>query len=201
VASPIQITRYDRLIRRATGVVGEGAIVTNVLPDVFPTVDLENTTIELKTLSGWLPGQMATSQAGVAAMINRSQVFNPAGSGKLVVVEDAFLATVAGGLVNFGLSITALTALTSNFWSRDTRSPTTTRLVAQARTQTGGSPPVASGRIVVEAGTSYHLTSRSGLAVLAPGTGFEFADSILNNTVRVSYLIRERVAEQSELSF
>ena len=201
MASPLQITRYDRLIRRATGIVGEGAIVTNVLPDVFPTVELEDTTIELKTLAGWLPVFGATSRAAAPALLSRAQLFNPAGSGKLLVVEDLYIQTTGSSLVNLGIGVTELTTLIVNTKPRDSRFGTAARGVSQTRTQDGGSPPVANGRIQTEANVSFRVHAHGGIAVLAPGTGFECTNQTANETIRTTWFARERVAEQSELNF
>ncbi len=66
--------------------VGEGAIVTNVLPDVFPTLELEDLPGELYKLAGWDIAVGAESLSPGA--INRATIGleNPVGSGKIAVL-------------------------------------------------------------------------------------------------------------------
>ena len=180
--------------------VGEGAIVSSVLPDVFPVVELEGTTIELATLSGWLPVFGATSRAAAAGLGSRAQLFNPAGSDRIVVIEDLYIETTGASLVNLGITVTELTTLVVNTKPRDTRFGTAARGVSQTRSQDGGAPPVANGRIHTEPLLSYHVHADRGIAVLAPGTGFECNNGTLNEIMRTSWFARERPAEPSELN-
>lgn len=197
----IQQNRYDQLVRRVANIVAGGSMVSDALSELFPTLDVETLNLELGLLSGWRFGFSSTVQTQLAANLNHSQIFNPADSGQLVVLERVDLFSATAQRVEFVLATAGLTNLTANEALRDTREGILAPPVAQIRNvqQVGGLPQF--GIATIEAGVTFTLNEKKGLFVLAPGTGVTFATTIVNSSLNTSYLWRERAAQPAELKF
>jgi len=197
----LQQNRYDKLLRRVGGLIGAKSMVNDALGELFPTIDVESLNAELGLLSGWRLGFGSTDQLASAGNTNHSQLFNPAGSGSLVVLERVDFRTPASAVVRYALATAGLTNFTANVALRDTREGVTVAPLAQLRDvqQPGG--VALFGSIVLQAGVTFTIEDKNGLFVLAPGTGLTFATTIQNINFTVNYLWRERVAEASELQF
>ncbi len=165
MTTPLQITRYDRLVRRAMGLVGEGAIVTGVLPDVFPVMELENERIELLALAQWTVGlEMVDFTSGVG-LRSRAQCFNPATSQKLVVVEQITFSTAVASEIRWGMATAAIATFQDFFTARDSRLGD---LTAEMRLEDGGAAAPAEGQIFLPIGGIFTLSPPGGVAVLFP---------------------------------
>jgi len=197
----IQQNRWDQLVRRVAGVVAGGSQVNDTLNELFPTIDVETLNAELGLLSGWRLAFGSTVQTQLAANLNHSQIFNPVGSGQIVVLERVDLFSATAQRIEFVLALTGLASFTSNPNLRDSRVGITTGPIAQLREvqQVGGLPQV--GIATIEAGVTFTINEKLGLFVLAPGTGVTFATTIVNSSFNISYLWRERVAQPAELNF
>ena len=197
----IQTARHDGLLRRLFSIKGGESLLPETLGDLFPTLDIESVPIELMRLSGWqmgLVGQTTTSAVGETLGL---QLFNPAGSGKVVIPTAIYIS--GGTSSTFFVGVTSVPLATAVVGrQRDTREGVTARTVATSRMGVDTVPPVGAGQIrFVANAASLEIIDRAGLAVLAPGTGFTLVSISTNVTYRSMWFYRERTAEPSELSF
>ncbi len=197
----LQQNRYDALLRRVGDLKGPGSKVNDVLEELFPTFDVENLPAELYVL-----GRIDLCMGGgfvnnVAAQAGRGQIFNPAGSGKVMTVTQAGISTTAAVIVRWGRRDTALTTHLQTQIFRDVRHPIVNLPTGQIRSQTSVALANANGQTHLLASTPFVLKDPNGLAVLTEGTGFEIGSALVNDDVTFYFYWRERVAEPSELNF
>lgn len=197
----LQQNRYDQLLRRVGGVVGPGSKVAEVLPELFPTLDVENVPGELLALMQTVLAFGSAEAPGAAAQFATVQIFNPVASGKLITVSSAVLTTLLLGGYRWAVVNTAAPTLVATAAPRDTRFPTTGDIVGQIRTDSTAVAVTRQGQMYMIANAAITLTDPNGLAILAPGTGLSFQNTDVNEAIRVTYYWRERVAQQSELNF
>lgn len=197
----LQQNRYDQLVRRVGNIVAPGSIVGDALNELFPMIDVESVKSELQLLTGTRLGFSSTIQNALAANLNHSQIFNPADSGMLVVLEQIDLLTETQQNIEYALATAGLTNFTANVAFRDTREGILNLPVAQIRDvqQVGGLPQF--GLVQGPVGVTITLKDKNGLFVLGPGTGVTFATTLVNTNLQCNYLWRERVAEPAELNF
>ena len=197
----VQQNRWDQTVRRASGSIGPGSRVAETLAELFPTFDVENLPLELMLLSGWTLGQGVANKPAVAGRFSKIQLFNPAQSGKLIVLTRLDLFSNSTSTVRYSLAETALTLDSGNVVARDTREGITGAGVGQMRTDDTAGGVAAFGEFITQANISFLFENLDGLFVLAPGTGITFSQSIVNKSLLGNFLWRERVALQSELQF
>ena len=197
----LQQNRYDRLLRRVGGLIGAKSMVNDVLGELFPMIDVENLNAELALLSGTRLGFSSSTQGAIVGSFNHSQLFNPANSNVLIVLERVDFQSNSTQIVFFQITPIALTNQTTNSVLRDTREGLTARMVGQVREVQQVAPLTRTGAIGVVADETFTLDDKRGLFVLGPGRGLTFATSTNNTSLVVNYLWRERVAEVSELNF
>lgn len=200
--SEIQQTRYDHLLRRVAGLIGPGSKVGDAITELLPTIDVENVPGELLALMGTRVALGHTTETGVAAVNQRSQLFNPEGSSTIITLTTLFVETANVQRIQFGLVDTALTTLSNVRAFRDSRLPLGPVTVGQIRTDTDAAiEPVGSFGFVAAVNESIAISDPNGVAVLSPGFGLQVTTATVNTNLIVGYLWRERPAEQSELSF
>jgi len=197
----LQQNRYDQLLRRVGGLIGAKSMVNDALTELFPMIDVENLNAELALPAGTRLAFGSISFVASAGDLNHAQLFNPAGSGSVVILERVDIRSSALQDVRYGLATAGLTNFTANQALRDTREGILTQPVAQVRDvqQVGGIAQF--GQIIVRGDITFTLREKRGLFVLGPGTGITFATTLANTTGSLTFLWRERVAEQSELNF
>jgi len=202
MSNEIQQNRYDQLIRRVTGSIGPGSKVAETITELFPMIDVENLPPELLVYAGWNAAFRSTAIGGVAGNENASQLFNPAGSGKIIVLTKVYVRSSVISVVNFTTSTTPLTSSNGFGVLRDFRatSGVPAAAVGNTRVQTGISI-AAGGTLFIRSDRTMELEDVNGLAILIPGTGWSIGTITQNTALTVSYFWRERVAEQSELNF
>ena len=197
----LQQNRYDRLIRRIGGLIGPGSMVNDALTELFPMIDVESLNAELAFLADWRLAFGSTLQSASAGDNSLSQIFNPADSGMIVVVERVDILTNTDQNIEYGLSAIPLTNFTANLAMRDTRPGILELPVTQLRdVQQVGSIATFGLLFALDLGT-FTIEDKKGLFVLAPGTGVTFSTTTVNTSFNVTYMWRERVAENSELNF
>lgn len=196
----LQTARYDQLIRRVGGLYGGGSKVVEALPELFPVLELENTTPELIALTGWRTAWQSTERPGVAGQTSKSQLFNPAGSGYLVAVTQVGIHTNISSPIPLQLQIVAVALATPvSGLFRDSRFGVPRNTVAQVASvdnvATGGGLRVHVGTVTT------FLRDDNGIVILTPGTGLDVGTVNTNVTLTVNYFWRERLALESEINF
>ena len=200
MTTPLQINRYDRLVRRLMNLVGEGALVTGVLPDVFPTIDVEDLQTDAWGLAGWRPAMGGATITGAAAQRPYAQILNPAGSAMLTVVEAVIISSPNAGTIEFNLHDTVLLTLEPSSRWRDRRFPTLNFPVTQIREQSlAGSIITSPMGMALTASTPVVWQFPKGFLTLAPGTGFVFSHGTTTANLFMQFLWRERPADPAEL--
>jgi len=195
----LQQTRYDQLIRRVGGIIGPGSKVAEALSELFPVLDVENVPGELLLLGQTQLCIGSSSLTAAAAEQARVQVFNPAGSGKLVTVSTTVFSTVTAQELRWASNNTALTTGVGTQVFRDRRLVGTSRPTAQIRTDSTVAQTDAHGQTRILANTPYQINDENSVAVLPPGAGFEVGTTVVNTQLHVTFFWRERVALESEL--
>ena len=201
MSNDLQTAAYDQLVRRVGGLLGGGSKVTETLSEVFPVLELEGGPVELKFLRGWRLGMGSATNAAVAANFLLFQIFNPVGSGQIIVPTRMDIWSASAQDVGYAATDVALATSVTNEEQRDTRIGVSEATVGQLRTAAQVGAPTASGRLTLVADTVFTLTDLDGVFVLAPGTGVTFFTTVLNTDFNMSFLWRERQALDSELNF
>ena len=195
----LQTARYDGLMRRAGGLLGGGSKVTETLSELFPMMDMENLPAELLLLAGWRTAFTTQTVPATIGQTSRAQILNPVGSGRIAVVTDCWL-TGAAGIVAY----TTTDTLFANQFSgvpRDTRDGLVVNSGCSVAELVSGNT-VRRGEINLQGGiTFHHFSTENSLAVLAPGTAWEYGTVTDNLFLDVTFFWREREALSSELNF
>ena len=196
----VQQTRWDRIIRRASGSIGPGSRVRETIAEVFPMIDLERVPGELLILGGTNICSGAAQALGAPAQIGVVQLFNPPDSGNIITVTRVTFSPTGATMIRFALATSplALNAATERF--RDTRRPPTDLPVGNIRSESIASQLLETHSVRVPASTSNHIEDPNGVAVLTPGSGITVGPTTTALTTLVAFLWRERPAEESELS-
>ena len=199
MSQDLQTARYDQLVRRVGALYGGGSKVTEVLSELFPVLEVENTTPELLTLTGWRTAWQSTARTSGAGNDSTSQLFNPVGSGFLVAITQIIINTGANTEIDLELQNTALAAGTAGLY-RDGRFGVPRSTVAIASSLDGGS---TGGGLRIRSNTNVPTTLRddNGIVVLSPGTGLNIGTVSFAIGLTVNYFWRERPAAPSELLF
>jgi len=200
MTSDLQQTRYDKLVRRVGGIIGPGSKVAEALPELFPVVDVESQLAELLLLGGTRTGFGGGTQAPVVGQAGRAQLFNPVDSNVLVTVTRVFAASGSINVIRWGLRSTAIATAIDTQLLRDTREILPAAPTAVVRSDTSATLANATGQQPVIANAPFYLTDPNGVAVLAPGQGFEIGNGNSNTSFFFTFYWREREAIQSELS-
>jgi len=197
----VQQTRWDRIIRRVSGSIGPGSRVAETLSELFPVLDVERVPAELLILGGWRTGMGAQQLAATAAEVSKIQLFNPLGSGNLVVLTRVDFATTSIQTVEATITNVALADVVGGNIFRDTRAGLFTGGVAQIRAESSAASLAPTYLLRSPANDGSTLADDNGIAVLSPGTGFSIAPNVVNQFMIASFFWRERPAEESELQF
>jgi len=197
----LQQNRYDKLLRRVGGLIGAKSMVNDALGELFPMIDVETLNAELGLLSGWRLGFSSQSAAASAGDQNLIQLFNPADSGMLVVLERADFRNSVSQIIEYGLATTGLANFTANHALRDTREGILVQPVGQVRDVQQVASIASFGQFLLQADVTFTMEEKAGLFVLGPGTGVTFSTTVVNTTSLIQFLWRERVAQASELQF
>lgn len=199
MTAEIQQNRYDQLVRRVGGIIGPGSKVAEVLTELFPVIDVERVPGELLILGQTELGVGAQSVTAAAAEFPFIQLFNPAGSGKLVTISSVVITVGLLTTITCAINNTEEGAAINTERFRDLRRSILNRPAAVMRSgsQVGGID--ANFQFALNLGTGFTLHDPNGVAVLAPGSGMAVGGQLAAGTIAVTFLWRERAAEQSEL--
>jgi len=198
----IQQNRYDQLLRRVTGSIGPGSRVSESITELFPMIDVENIPPELLVLAGWDAAFRGTAITAGPGDENASQLFNPVGSGKLIVLTKVYIRASNLTRLNFAMTHTPLASSNGFGGHRDNRAGdiVSSAAVGNTRIETG-LVINAGGAIDISTQATEILEDVNGIAILSPGDGWTIGALTPAITLIVSYFWRERTAESSELNF
>jgi len=197
----LQQSRYDQLLRRVGDLKGPGSKVSDALTELFPMIDVENVPPELLFLSGTLLAHGGTIVSAGAALAPRIQLFNPVGSGKIITVTTVVLAPGSTEVLRGAVTQIALTTGIGTESGRDGRLPTASTPVGEIRTDATAAFTDAQIQLPRTADLPFRLTDPNGLAVLPPGSGYEWGNGSVLSILTCSFWWKERVAQPSELNF
>ena len=199
MAYEVQQTRWDRTIRRVSGSIGPGSRVSETISELFPMIDVERVPGELLVLGGTgICSGGGTLKAEVAEVVS-AQLFNPAGSNSLVTITKVYVAFLATANVRWGTTSVPRGTVISTQRFRDTRRIPPALPVAQVSQDSDVALASGINQTRLIADTTLKLEDENGVAVLAPGSGFEIGANVSENTIFYSFYWRERPAEESEL--
>ena len=201
MTNELQQTRYDRLIRRVGGIIGPGSKVAEALSELFPVIDVERVPAELLVLGGTSLALGSTVIASIAAERPAAQLFNPAGSQKIITVTHVYVSTNQAQQIRWNINATELLNVIVGSQFRDSRLGIGTIPTGIIRDESKAASTVARGQARVISGETLHLTDENAVAVLSPGFGLEVGGANVLTTLNVSFDWRERPAEASELNF
>ncbi len=195
----LQQARYDQLVRRVGALYGGGSKVVEVLPEVFPVLELENTTPELIALSGWRTAWQSTSRPADAGAVSTSQLRNPAGSGQIAAVTLLAIHTASAVAIQAQITTATIGTPVSGLF-RDARFGVPRSTVCQVSSADG--PAIGGGlRLLTVANENIYLRDDNGIVILTPGTELSISTTSFNQTMLINYFWRERLAQESELLF
>jgi len=195
----LQTNRYDQLIRRVGGLYGGGSKVVEALPELFPIIELEQTTPELLALSGWRTAWQSTERLSGVGNESTSQLFNPPGSGQIIAVTSLGVRSNFGSTISVEISAMALAAGVRGLF-RDGRFGVPRNTTAIVSSLDGGT--TGGGlRLTIVADEQLWIRDDNGIVVLTPGTGLNVGTNSTNVLLTVNYLWRERLALESEINF
>ena len=197
--SAINQNRYDQLLRRVANLQGPGSKVNDVLTELFPMFDVENMPGELLLLAGTRIAHGGGTIVSGAATAPTVQLFNPAESGHLVTITGVRVAFTATSTVRWGVQPIARGVVAATQIFRDSRRPLTASPVTQVRQEAVAALAAGTNQTRILANTPFLLEDENGVAVLAPGGGFEIGSGAGVNTIFYSFYWRERATEPSEL--
>ncbi len=199
MSQDLQTSRYDQLVRRAGGLLGPGSKVSEVLSEVFPVLDLENTPAELLALTGWRTAWQSTERLSTAGNNSTSQLFNPAGSNTICTITQLVIRSDTVVDIQAEIVAAALAAGVRGLF-RDARFGIPRQSVAVVSSLDGGA---AGGglrlRLVVD--EQFTLRDDNGIVVLTPGSGLTVGTTTNAIRLTVNYFWRERLAQPSEINF
>lgn len=197
----IQQGRYDALLRRVADLKGPGSKVNDVLEELFPCFNVENLPAELYRLANIDLCMGGGFVAAVAAQASRGQIFNPAGSGKILTVTRAGFSNTTSSIIRWGRQDTIQVGNLSTQIFVDVRHPLGNLPTGQIRFEQSVAQANANGQTRNLANTPFTLENENGIAVLTEGTGFEIGSDSNNVAMSFYFYWRERVAEPSEINF
>ena len=202
MSQDLQQARYDQLIRRVGALYGGGSKVTEVLAELFPVIEVENTTPELLALSGWRVAWQQIQTNGVMAETSAVQLVNPVGSNILVAVTQIIFAmyTQPQDFIQMEVTDTLFSSAPIRGLFRDARFGGNRATAADLRRFTN-MPTGAGIRTQIFLDVENTIRDDNGLVVLTPGTAFQVGTTGNNIDLSVNFFWRERIAQESEINF
>lgn len=200
MTNEIQQTRYDRIMRRVTGIIGPGSKVAEVITELFPMLDVERVPGELLILGGTDLGVGQLSLDGGPGNFSVLEIRNPLDSGKLLTVTSVLVSSTSAIAAVAGAQAVAIGVRSFNELFRDLRRGDVTRPVGQTRLLATPALPPFDWQWSLLADTTFVLRDENAVAVLPPGFSFFVSAAQQDILLKATFLWRERPVEQSELS-
>lgn len=201
MTTELQQNRYDQIMRRVGDMKGPGSKVSEVIPELFPMIDVERVPGELLALDRRVLGMGSFSVLAGAGQFPKIALFNPVGSGLLVTITNIVLASTNNTGMVMALTSTPLGTAITTVIPRDTRHGITTLPTATMSQEI--SPGAINFDFIanVLANQSIFLHDENGVFVLAPGSGVIASTDAAAIRATASFRWRERAALPSELNF
>lgn len=198
----IWLGRISRWLEKVYNVKG-GPLLVDISPSLV-AVTVAGDNVEERVPSSWNRFGATNTVPAVAAALGAFRLSNPAGSGALVVIEKA---TVASLLADSPLIIQSSGAFATPFGGITTSVRLDARTIntSSAASVTFGSAASTSGQAIVRtaygANASYDFISEDDQELLAlPGDAVTIWGATLNQAFFGSFVWRERALETSELT-
>jgi len=193
---PTTIGGINELLRRRFGVPGQSGPVLSIASDLFPVLHVGDRFMDadLARLAGTYLCEGARSDAALAANNSSVQLYNPASSGVVAVLEYVGVTLGAGGLIDFYyLGAPFVSDATAQGFTRDLNQNRRSVLTLGDRSYVPGVSPVAqlSGTAALQ---EVPLTP----IVIPPGTGIQVTANTVNVLCRALFRWRERALQSWE---
>ena len=172
-----------------------GSIAPTLSPELVPVVLVADLTSPVEESSAYMRVAMGTAVIpGVAAKFGQSQLFNPKKSGVVAMVEVVDVSIETAGPAQITTHDTAVGSAVSTVAFRDRRIPGLP--ATQVRSQTDAGVP---GSTIWTGELPAAEVIRIPIAmILGPGNGLVFANSRLDDDLRVSWSWFERAVLPGE---
>jgi len=197
----LQTARYDQLIRRVGGLYGGGAKVVEALPELFPVLELEDTTPELIALTGWRTAWQNIAQAPSLLELSAVQLSNPVGSGLIAAVTQFIVRLDTVQDVHASVTSNLFTSASIRGLFRDGRFGGNRNTGLELRSDNDIVTNAGFAVFITPAFSLFTVRDDNGLAVLTPGTALQVGTAAVNVDINVTYFWRERPALPSEINF
>ena len=184
--------------------VGSGSIVTGVLPDVFPVIDVEDLQTDAWRLADWRICMGFGTRDPAAGLTAEIALENITTTGSLAVVEQIIITTEAISTVGFGVNTagSALAGVPTDLTSfRDRREPVSPPLPILEVTTGDAIAASIVGRWIQLADDPFTFTVPTGVGVLQPGSLFLIQATTPDVKLHVTYFWRERPIDPAENNF
>jgi len=201
MSTELQQNRYDQLLRRVGGIIGVGSKVSEVIPELFPMIDVENVPGELLLLMGTRVGIGGINILAVAGEFPRTQIFNPVDSGTIIAVTSVLISPDVTQPMTGEVTAIPQTIGVSSEQFRDGRLIDVATPTAEIRGESNVAAVANVMQIIAPGNETTTLEDPNGVAVLSPGSGLEIGGTLAASKITVTFNWRERTAQQSELNF
>lgn len=196
----VQVGRFNAMLYKMFSM-EEGSPAPQLTGEIIPAVILENDRPEYKFLGGehlMTVGAQITSAVSNFAQL---QLYNPAGSGALVILEQIEFCLASAGLWGIYVTQTELaggapTSLTT--FKRDSRFGGATAAGGVANVAITTHTAIVGARLFVARDAANATNARRFEYVLSPGYGLTLTTVNTNIDVGANIQWRERFLEQSE---
>lgn len=194
---PTTIGSLNEALRRRYGVPGQSGPIITLASDLFPVVDLGDTTIDpsIAVYAGLKLCFGGAVDAADAALVSQVGIRNPLGSGVLAIVTDSHVGVGASGTINIVRFDTTPFDVETTGFTRDLR-------LSRGACLTGPrtAAPAATPLGVYRAGSS-GIEMRTGFPlILPPGKGIRWEGGGVNNSLSATFAWVERRLESWELA-
>jgi len=184
------------------GLVGEGAIVTSVLPDVFPVINVEDMQTDGWRLAGWRRCMGTENRTPAGGLTAEVALENITTTGTLAVIEEIIITTDAVALINIAVNTAGsiLTGTSNGFRSFTDLRPRFNPPLPTLSVTAGDAIPLGT-RVFQHhflARTPFHLKPDKGVGVLGPGSMFLVACLTADVGLAATFIWRERAIEPAE---
>jgi len=138
--------------------------------------------------------------SAVVAESPTAQLFNPVGSGYLIIPTSVWISFQIAVVIRWGVGLVAMPVVPATQVFRDTRDLVPNLPTGQIRTRSAVATASGTNQTLKSAQNDFVLQDPNGIAVLAPGTGLEIGAAQTNVAGNFGFAWRERIAEPSELN-